>query len=384
MTPDRFFATREQWFEHELQSHRRVWRCHDGCQRNFGSRASFEDHQRHIHDIKLAHNQLDAFLDMHEVQSNLKADATCPLCFETMPIFPQLRRHLGRHQVQLALFALPFNIGEKGTEGDYEKEVDTVDERSSQEAGSSVGPGSEEDPHPILENGAYPYVNVSDHIHEEGDSWSTGGGMTFRDHVDLTGHTDIHPPVRAPYYCLWDGCYLQNLEYSREDELTLHVFRIHLDGQGKFQTAKSFVQSWYHSAPLSGSLEHRVASVEQTQPMPQYGQHRQELGPPPKNPEYDPRMSLQHSVSNESPGLAPSREAQLESRQVPAAPYSSAFPQDGRGLVRYFKSPTATSGQSIQMTSRSIDVATEYHNHLIGWASKLFTVLKLTTMLSYV
>ncbi|KAL8884604.1 MAG: hypothetical protein Q9192_006805 [Flavoplaca navasiana] len=116
------FETRDQWFSHELEEHRRQWIC-DSCQRSFSSIDTFKLHMAIEHARAFLDNQLIAFATrstrpMHRIQAS-----ACPLCdYEAIfkrklnagpnegPITVSMhtfRNHLGRHLEHMALFVLP-------------------------------------------------------------------------------------------------------------------------------------------------------------------------------------------------------------------------------------------------------------------------------------
>ena len=144
------FRSRNEWFAHELQNHRRKWVC-QYCQHTpFLTSTSFSTHILSSHPAFLASTQIEAvILQSEEAVENLSAFA-CPLCDEwqetvvkrqrnqeersnvltdgeTMEPYgtkKQFRRHLGRHMEQLALFALPKNdvdMDDDSSQGDEEE-----------------------------------------------------------------------------------------------------------------------------------------------------------------------------------------------------------------------------------------------------------------------
>jgi hypothetical protein len=119
--PDRLFEDQHRWFEHEMQAHMQWWECIDGCKKPFNSKSAFEDHIRHTHQNLFIGNQLPALVNMSERQVSPKTQIECPLCKEMVPLLPDLRRHLGEHQEQLALFALPSNLEQ--TEEENESDI---------------------------------------------------------------------------------------------------------------------------------------------------------------------------------------------------------------------------------------------------------------------
>ena len=125
----RMFRSRNEWFAHELQAHRREWTC-ASCSKIFISASSFSTHLK-SHKASLAGSELDALMLQSEEPMDRFPATACSFCDEWeeqisnpaqnekraflnegRAIAPygtktQFRRHLGRHMEQLALFALP-------------------------------------------------------------------------------------------------------------------------------------------------------------------------------------------------------------------------------------------------------------------------------------
>ncbi|KAL8962304.1 MAG: hypothetical protein Q9193_001271 [Seirophora villosa] len=116
------FESREQWFNHELEEHRREWICNT-CQQYFPSIDLFKDHMCTEHHGSFTPNQLQALATRAARPMHRILASACPLCDYpavnrgklnarpdedpiTVPI-RTFRNHLGRHLEQLALFVLP-------------------------------------------------------------------------------------------------------------------------------------------------------------------------------------------------------------------------------------------------------------------------------------
>jgi hypothetical protein len=115
---DRLYDSRRTWFQHEL-GHRTCWQCVEGCNRSFSCEKDFVAHVQALHPELTAPNVLTALKHSAKGSANLSDQGKCPLCNESMTL-RVLQKHLGRHQKQLALFALPQNLDdtEDGREDD--------------------------------------------------------------------------------------------------------------------------------------------------------------------------------------------------------------------------------------------------------------------------
>jgi hypothetical protein len=153
------FRSRNQWFAHELQCHRREWVC-QFCQHDaFPTAEMFTKHIISTHPAALAHSKIEAMiLQSEEPLTRIPPDA-CPLCNEWEAVLrdlkqdskrlllndgnivepygtiKQFRRHLGRHLEQLALFALPLEesdgLDDQGPGEQEEDDTDLGDEEDS-------------------------------------------------------------------------------------------------------------------------------------------------------------------------------------------------------------------------------------------------------------
>lgn len=109
----RMFESQHEWFQHELQFHRKQWTCQI-CPGNFAQtgvdleKHLFKDHSNVVTDM-------DTFLQTCLMP---RIERSCPLCVDLASaqhtgLAPDIslrryREHLGRHMEQLAMSALPY------------------------------------------------------------------------------------------------------------------------------------------------------------------------------------------------------------------------------------------------------------------------------------
>ncbi|KAF8252527.1 hypothetical protein K440DRAFT_536018, partial [Wilcoxina mikolae CBS 423.85] len=101
--PNHLFGSRQEWFLHEVEHHRREWFC-KLCSEAFPSRSGFEQHIDSRHPGLVAVDQRDSLID--RCRRPIERAQSCALCGEELPLL-RLRRHLGKHLLQVALFVLP-------------------------------------------------------------------------------------------------------------------------------------------------------------------------------------------------------------------------------------------------------------------------------------
>lgn len=175
------FRSRNEWFSHELQNHRREWVCQYCQHASFPMATAFSDHIRSSHPAMLAGTQLEALLMQSEEAVDTISALACPLCDEwetnTMARHTkqestiktlhdgdlvdaygtrkQFRRHLGRHMEQLALFALPMteiddadnDSTDAGDDDDPLEELEVASDNHSASQSVSTNAPAPEEPH---------------------------------------------------------------------------------------------------------------------------------------------------------------------------------------------------------------------------------------------
>jgi hypothetical protein len=123
-TADRLYDSRRAWFKHELEAHRGSWQCIKDCDKTFVCRDDFETHVRAQHPDLSSPDILSALQITSRKAASLSTRVECPLCDEKeIMTLRALLRHLGKHQEQLSLFALPSNM-EGSEDGVDESESD--------------------------------------------------------------------------------------------------------------------------------------------------------------------------------------------------------------------------------------------------------------------
>ena len=105
------FERRREWFQHEIQVHRREWCCNAAGHDPFTDKLDFMKHMESDHQETAEPAELPRILEFFERPME-RSQASCPLCpAKESRFFPArlLEKHLARHMEALALFALPRN-----------------------------------------------------------------------------------------------------------------------------------------------------------------------------------------------------------------------------------------------------------------------------------
>ncbi|KAK4040937.1 hypothetical protein C8A01DRAFT_34994 [Parachaetomium inaequale] len=125
LTPEREYLRRHEWIAHVRQNHWKTYKC-ISCESPFSSSTDCKRHLETSHPAERSTAELDALVKLSEQLLNIRQGVSCPLCNETLRSVQQYQRHVGRHQEQLSLFALPYLEADGEAEGD-EQDSDASD-----------------------------------------------------------------------------------------------------------------------------------------------------------------------------------------------------------------------------------------------------------------
>ncbi|KAI1122046.1 hypothetical protein F5Y10DRAFT_83158 [Nemania abortiva] len=140
------YATRHEWFDHEMENHRKIWRCIQCPGKLHTSQAQMKEHivTKHPGDFTLG--QLPFLLETCGEHPDRFGENSCSLC-DSWGGEPEgdyravsFRRHLGLHLQELALSSLPPYIeGLEICDGEYagKGEIDTAEEVTAPISGLS-------------------------------------------------------------------------------------------------------------------------------------------------------------------------------------------------------------------------------------------------------
>ena len=133
------FERRREWFQPEIQVHRREWCCNAAGHDPFTDRLEFMKHMEYYHQETAEPAELPRILEFFERPME-RSQASCPLCpAKDSRFFPArlLEKHLARHVEALAFFALPRNDSSH-SQGFFDSADSGVGVRASEENCSSL------------------------------------------------------------------------------------------------------------------------------------------------------------------------------------------------------------------------------------------------------
>jgi len=130
---EKTFGIREEWFHHELETHRitKVWVCRS-CVREFDTAKSFEAHLQNKHNNIAGPSQMAMMVKLCMKHSEKRLEEeVCPLCAMKLSV-EALKGHIANHLEQLALTSV---------NGDDSSEENDSDEIGSQKFDDNASEG---------------------------------------------------------------------------------------------------------------------------------------------------------------------------------------------------------------------------------------------------
>ncbi|KAI0466997.1 hypothetical protein F4859DRAFT_283498 [Xylaria cf. heliscus] len=141
-TPEQQYTRRSEWFSHMIQKHWRVFRCPYLCQEeDFTSPSDLEQHVRQSHPELSSLGDLSMIFNLCGRPRPWPDETECPLCQQVLRSRREYALHVGQHQVELALFALPHT-----GEDDKEEDEDDSDHSPNQSDSEDSELGNDELP----------------------------------------------------------------------------------------------------------------------------------------------------------------------------------------------------------------------------------------------
>ena len=125
-TAHEMYEGQRQWFNHEIQQHRRSWSCNGHCDSKFISGETLISHIKKFSPDLYSDAQLSTLIDIWASPMDVHAESLCPLCGQGATGTVQTQRHLGRHLEEIALFALPSD-STKSEDDDEQASTDVSD-----------------------------------------------------------------------------------------------------------------------------------------------------------------------------------------------------------------------------------------------------------------
>lgn len=134
-TPHQQFQRRSHWLNHVLEYHWRSWHCSLGCSHEFSEREGIRSHILAAHSGVSSSTSLDTLCSLGERPRPFNQEVTCPLCHVKLQSITEYAKHVGKHLVDIALFALPSGKVDDG--GINDKETPEINSNSNSDSDST-------------------------------------------------------------------------------------------------------------------------------------------------------------------------------------------------------------------------------------------------------
>lgn len=121
---EKTFGVRDDWFRHELETHRifKVWVC-NSCVKEFSSAQDFEQHLQLKHNNISGPSQVAMMVRLCVKHSQIRAkEEVCPLCAQKLGV-QAIRDHIASHLEQFALTSIN---GDESSEEDDSDDIQSV------------------------------------------------------------------------------------------------------------------------------------------------------------------------------------------------------------------------------------------------------------------
>lgn len=138
---EKCFSRRHEWILHEIENHWKYYVCPYSCSETFKSRSKCIEHVHRSHRAATPAHQLEAVINLSSRPIRLKDGMPCPICQERLESVKMYQHHVGRHQEQLAIFALPTTQCQDNEEDD-EEDVDDDESNLSESDGETASDSS--------------------------------------------------------------------------------------------------------------------------------------------------------------------------------------------------------------------------------------------------
>ncbi|KAI0546405.1 hypothetical protein F4679DRAFT_412595 [Xylaria curta] len=158
------YSRRHEWINHMLQNHWISWTCPYQCELDSTSETNLRQHITRTHGFK-TEMELDAMIARRGRTRLISPSSPieCPFCQDTLVSVQQYQRHVGRHQVDLALFALPkIEDDEELDEANEDNETTSTRSGSYSEAMSDISPTALDEPIKAFDESELDWSNVTE------------------------------------------------------------------------------------------------------------------------------------------------------------------------------------------------------------------------------
>lgn len=124
---ENWFARRHEWILHEIENHWKSYVCPYSCSETFQSRSKCIEHVYANHPSNTPEHQVKAMINLGSRSIRTEDGIFCPICQERLESMKRYQIHVGRHQEQLAIFALPTTQSQDDDDDDLDDDDEDLD-----------------------------------------------------------------------------------------------------------------------------------------------------------------------------------------------------------------------------------------------------------------
>lgn len=152
------FEKRDEWYQHEMESHRIEWICGQTGHPSYTDQAAFLRHMSADHNADVGAAQSTAFSNIFERPSRSQK-GTCCLCLREAR---NLKTHLAHHLEQIALFSLPrkSEVPEMDSGANMRGTAQTISENTASDSG--IEPPGQQDRESLQDSNELSHLGKGD------------------------------------------------------------------------------------------------------------------------------------------------------------------------------------------------------------------------------
>lgn len=230
------YDTRDEWIQHEVSTHQRIFRCSKHEEEIFTTLRAYEEHVQDYHKGEAVSSKF-ATSAMNNVHRS------CPVCSIVLGSIQKLQSHIALHLERFAMFSLPRHVdNDEQSDGESQSnearlESATFTEYVDLESRWSDRTGDDQfGTLTKLEQIGIPPVSAEDSSRDEGEEtpqWQQCAecGTTFKSSDSLQRHMFIHhsEPYKGKMvcgFCPGSGTMTEK-SFTRVDNLKRHMIKVH-------------------------------------------------------------------------------------------------------------------------------------------------------------
>lgn len=119
LNSEQLYDTRDDWIQHEMSTHQRIFRCFEHEEEVFTTMAAYDEHVREYHGQSAVSSKFAT-----SIMRN--AHRSCPVCSVVLGSIQKLQSHIALHLERFAMFALPRHTDNTEEQSEAETQSDNA------------------------------------------------------------------------------------------------------------------------------------------------------------------------------------------------------------------------------------------------------------------